>query len=232
LQDIERFTGRSPDSFKLILAVLRNPYEQQISQACFWAGRFLRGDRHVHDIGTWRHVDEERVFTKYHRCAKSEEAFAFEPDDINLTGFASDPRCDFHVWYEQHFGWQPGQSKQEQQARMMSKPAADGRNRYEDWGGFYRYWLTVDGEVPKQVCLVKLETLDTIRQWLKPFAKGDLPELPQLNASPHNGRWFDWCWRWPFSANVINIKFLWCFNKSFYHRHYTTLDGRLLPEAA
>jgi len=217
LQDIERFTGRAPDSFHLILAVLRNPYEQQISQACFWAMRYIEGGRHVHDVATWRHVDEARVFAKYHRCARSSEMFAFEPDDINLTGFVSDPRCDFHVWYEQHHGYRPGQSAAEQQqTRPTDIPAADGQNRYEDFGGYYRYWLTVDGEIPKQVCLVKLETINTVRVWLKPFAKGELPDVPVSNVSPHNGSYEAWLLRWPYSSSLIKRKFAWTFGQQHY----------------
>ncbi len=78
LADIERFTGRSPDSWKLILAVLRDPYEQQLSQWSFWRDRYAQGGRHIHDI----------VAATY----------------PTLTEWLQDPRCDFHVWYLQHHG--------------------------------------------------------------------------------------------------------------------------------
>lgn len=78
LADIERFTGRPVDSWKLILAVLRDPYEQQLSQWAFWSDRYARGGRHVHDI----------VAAAY----------------PTLTEWLEDPRCDFHVWYMQHHG--------------------------------------------------------------------------------------------------------------------------------
>jgi hypothetical protein len=218
LQDIERFTGRSPDSFALILAVLRNPYEQQISQACFWAKRFMRGGRHVHDINTWRHVFAERVETRAAECIWSHDAFAFEPGDFNLTGFVSDPRCDFHVWYEQHFAFEPGQSTAEQQAtRQTDVPAPNGRNRYQDFGGLYRYWLTVDGKIPDNVRWVPLEALnDNVPKVLRPFAGHDLPPLPVLNASPWKGRLANWYTGEPYAASIVTDKFRWAFGLGCY----------------
>lgn len=77
LRDIERFTGRTPDSFERILAVIRNPYEQQVSQWLFWRERYAIGHRHPHDL-----------------CAASHS-------DVN--GWLEDPLCDFHLWYEERF---------------------------------------------------------------------------------------------------------------------------------
>lgn len=82
LRDIERFTGRAPDTFKTIFAVVRSPYEQQLSQWMFWADRYRRGDRHSLDV-----------------CAASH---------TNLESWLRDPGCDFHVWYEHvHGGVRP-----------------------------------------------------------------------------------------------------------------------------
>ena len=76
LRDVERFSGRSPNSFQRIVAIVRNPYEQQLSQWLFWRDRFARGGRHPHDYGA-----------------------AIWPD---ITPWLMDTvACDFHVWYEE-----------------------------------------------------------------------------------------------------------------------------------
>lgn len=77
LRDIERFTGRAPDTWQKIIGVVRNPYEQQVSQWSFWRDRYARGQRHVHDI-----------------CAAQYPS---------IHGWLEDPGCDFHLWYEQRF---------------------------------------------------------------------------------------------------------------------------------
>lgn len=83
LRDIETFSGRSPDSFERIVAVIRDPYEQCLSQWLFWRDRYARGHRHMHDM----------MATVY-------------PD---LHHWLQDPSaCDFHVWYEERV---PGASK-------------------------------------------------------------------------------------------------------------------------
>ena len=221
LADIERFTGRAPQSFRLILAVVRNPFEQQISQACFWAKRYLTGGRHVHDVNTWRHVYAERVQERIERCVWSSEVFQFQPGDINLLGFVSDPRCDFHVWYQAHWGYYPGQPADEQQAlRKTDQPAPPDRNRYDQHGGLYRYWLMVDGEIPPNVCVVKLEELDeTVPALLQPFADHPLPPLPRLNTSPHEESWQAWIDAeiYPeITALVIAQKFRWAFSEHYF----------------
>ncbi len=75
LADMERFTGRKLESWKLIFAVLRDPYEQQLSQWSFWRDRFARGGRHIHD----------KVAASY----------------ATLTEWLQDRQCDFHTWYIQ-----------------------------------------------------------------------------------------------------------------------------------
>jgi hypothetical protein len=76
LRDIETFTGRKPESFQKIIAVIRNPYEQQLSQWMFWRDRRARGGDHFHDYVAANHA--------------------------TLESFLRDPRNDFHLWYEQH----------------------------------------------------------------------------------------------------------------------------------
>ena len=77
LCDVEQYLGRKLESFKLILALVRNPYEQQLSQWQFWRDRYARYQQHAFDI-----------------MAKSHG---------RLGDFLLDENCDFHRWYEFSF---------------------------------------------------------------------------------------------------------------------------------
>lgn len=83
LRDIERFTGRPIDSFQKIVAIIRDPYRQQLSQWWFWRCRYDEGQRHMHDVG------------------------AFRPGVLpwfQFEDWLSDPEAsDFHLWYEARF---------------------------------------------------------------------------------------------------------------------------------
>lgn len=190
LQDIERFTGRAPDSFQRIIAVVRNPYEQQLSQWQFWRDRYAKGDiKHPHNI----------VAATYAR----------------LTEFLQDSMCDFHVWYEQHYGFKPGQTTQEQDiARAVLTLAPDGQNRYENFGGMFRYWLTVDGEIPDNVHIVRQEELDTaFPEAIKPFTDKELGPMPRLNTSPH-GKNIK-AYYTPLACKLVEDKCKWAFNNYY-----------------
>lgn len=76
LSDCERLLGRDASSFRHVVAVIRNPYVQQVSQWLFWLGRYQRGGRHPHDVAA--------------------AAYA------TIHGWLKDPRCDFHRWYIQN----------------------------------------------------------------------------------------------------------------------------------
>jgi len=73
LRDVERLLGRPAKSWKAVVAVVRNPYAQQVSQYLFWHDRYQRGGRHEHDLA----------------------ASAYP----SIHGWLEDPRCDFHRWY-------------------------------------------------------------------------------------------------------------------------------------
>lgn len=77
LRDIPGFTGRPLDSWDRIVAVIRNPYEQQVSQWWFWHTRYAEGDNHPHSVHAARHP--------------------------RIHSWLRDPECDFHIWYEQRF---------------------------------------------------------------------------------------------------------------------------------
>ena len=79
LADVERFLGRKPESFKRIIAVVRDPYEQQLSQWLYLQNRYARNFHHIHDV----------VAAQY----------------PTLTQFLQDPLCDYHVAFEQHNGY-------------------------------------------------------------------------------------------------------------------------------
>jgi len=161
LQDIERFTGRKPESFKQIIAVVRNPYEQQLSQWMFWRDRYARGQRHIHDI-----------------------VAAASP---TLTAFLQQPNCDFHCWYLQHHGFEPGMTPAEQQqVRDTEIPNLDGQNRYKDFGGMFLFWITVDGEIPGNVEILRCEDLSTaFPAAVSEFMDGsEMQRMARLNTSP------------------------------------------------
>lgn len=170
LQDIPRFTGRPVESFELIVAPIRNPAAQQVSQATFWATRHLTGSRHFHDVSAWRHVSEDLVREDIMRCSMTPEVFEWRPHHINMAGFAQDPRCDFRTWYNEHYGGEM------------------------NGDGYYRYWLTYNGKIPDSVRLVDVTYLhEDLPKLLQPFADGrPLPTPPRLNTSPHQVAEDDW----------------------------------------
>lgn len=189
LQDIERFTGRKPESFKLILAVVRDPYEQQLSQWQFWRDRYAKGGTHVHDI----------LAASY----------------PTLTQFLEDPRCDFHVWYEQHHGFQTGMTPAEQEAARKFQQAPDGQNRYEDFGGIFRYWLTVDNQIPENVTILRAEKIgERLPKEMLPFRACSVmgcptTSVPHLNTSPHDTN--TKAYYTPRAAQLVEQKAAWCF---------------------
>jgi hypothetical protein len=203
LADIQRFTGYAPSHWKRILACVRNPYEQQVSQAAFWAMRHLRGERHIHDVATWRHVSEEIVAKDFHKAAMEGPPFQFAPRHINLTGFVTDPRCDFHVWYQQHIEGPP-------------RPAPEGHNTYQDYGGMFRYWLEIDGEIPDNVHVMHCENLaEELPAAIAEFVDHELPPVPTLNTSPWSGQ--AWEWYTPTAMRAVEEKCPWAF-EHFYEK--------------
>lgn len=198
LQDIERFTGRTPDSFAKIIAIVRDPYEQQLSQWSFWRDRFARGGRHLHD----------QVAAMY----------------ATLGEFLQDPRCDFHVWYEQHHGFKPGAVGAMQQAtRKVDIPAQDGVNRYVDFGGCYRYWLTVENRLPVNLVIVRQENLsEEFPKAIAEFLDGDPPAMERLNTSPHSRD--TKAYYTPVAASLVEAKFAWAFDGYYPKWLYSDFD--------
>ena len=176
LRDVQTFSGRAPDSFERIVVVIRNPYDQQLSQWMFWRDRFARGGRHVHDIHA-----------------------ALYPD---LTHWLLDPMCDFHVWYEETVG----------QAR---KTVATERG-YNDFGGYYRYWLEVDGEIPPNVVVVRMEEIETaFPAAVADYARPDPAPFPHMNAQPKRAE--TQAYYTPLARRLVEEKFTWAF-AGYYER--------------
>lgn len=207
LADIEHYTGRSPKSFKRIFAVIRNPYEQQVSQMCFWATRYIQGQRHVHDVATARHLRLPLISQDIVGCALDMGIrFTWQPEHLDVESFVRDPECDFHVWYQQHQAIGP-------------EPAAENENAYSAFGGFYHYWLAIDGEIPRNLALIRQENLDKMLPKFvfdhiaKPYDPRELPPISNLNSSSHRPeiRYY----YSPAAIAAVNDKFPWAF-KHYY----------------
>jgi hypothetical protein len=180
LKDIQRYTGRKPESFKMILGIVRDPYEHQLSQWAFWRDRYAQGGRHVHDI----------IAASY----------------PTLTGWLLDPRCDFHIWYESVHGEQANY-------RLNTKFGFGG---YPNYGGYYRYWLSVDGRIPPNTRLVKMEELsEALPEALNGFIEGEA-EIPHRNVSSHPGLTANYYT--PLGCRIVEQKFQWVFDLLLYQR--------------
>lgn len=176
LRDVEKFSGRSPDSFERIVAVVRNPYEQQLSQWLFWKDRFAQGGRHFHDY-----------------------AAAAWPD---ITPWLMDTTaCDFHVWYEEAI-------------EGATKTVAT-REGYEEFGGYYAYWLAVNNVIPDNVVLVKFEELsDAFPKAVAEWADPDV-SFPHLNPGPKRGDTREY-YTTRLAAQLVTRKFAWTFDVGLY----------------
>jgi len=80
LRDIPALTGRALSSWERIIAVIRNPYDQQVSQWMFWRDRYARGHDHEHDREAASHP---RIHTWLDRSGT--------------------PGVDFHIWYAHRY---------------------------------------------------------------------------------------------------------------------------------
>lgn len=173
LRDIERYTGRKPESFKLIFAIVRDPYDQQLSQWLFWADRYRRSGRHVHDI-----------------CAASHPT---------IDTWLQDPGCDFHLWYEDRFN---------PQEALVER--AGPENGYAGFGGYYLYWISVNGEIPQNLKVVDYDRVaEDLPKMLASFKDGELAPLPFVNTGTARGPTQEYYT--PDAALMVEQKFQWAF---------------------
>jgi hypothetical protein len=174
LADMELFTGRKLDSWKLIFAVLRDPYEQQLSQWSFWRDRYAKGGRHFHD----------------------QAAAAYK----TLAEWLGDDRCDFHTWYIQQIH--------------------EGKSINAD-SGYYRFWLEVDGEIPRNVTILDIDSLnEQVPKLLAPFTNPPralkISDVEVLNTSPHSTKTREYYT--PKAARLVEEKFKWAFAEGNYRK--------------
>lgn len=187
LADIERFTGRTPGSFKTILAVIRNPYDLMLSQWCYWKDRYARGHRQ------WPAVTAGWA--------------------SDLEEYLQNPDVDYFVKYKRHQRWEPGQTR-EQQASSGSIHELSGET-YQEAGGYFPYWLNVDGAIPENVKVIKLDELEDELPWLMPPDRnGDHNfDIPRTNTSPHKMTTQDYYT--PTAARIVEDKFQWAFEHHY-----------------
>jgi len=182
---------RPAESFDKILAIVRNPYEQQVSQYLFW---LKRGEVNRAQ-GVQMHPHDEGAFRCYDQMMGNVHA--------GFRLWLRIPRfCDFFLWYEAHHAptedWTPG---------------GQVGGGYEGFGGYYRYWVSVGDRVPPNVEILRMEELAT--EWPRVMAEfiPDPPPLPVVNV--HNPG-VDWrSFYDEDAARRVESKFRWAF-ENFY----------------
>lgn len=202
LQDVERLSGRSVSSFDRIVAVVRHPCEQQLSQCMFWAGRYLQGQRQSQQVATWRHISEALVRDDLWRHRQSPDTFRFQPDHANMAAFVRDNRCDFNrwhtLWHALYFDHRDGDSN-------LPNPDDD----------LYRYWLNVDSDMPENLIVVRHENLaEDFCEAVRPFVTtGDCKPFEHLNSASYAGKWEDYYT--PLAIQAVRDKAPWAI-ETFY----------------
>ena len=119
-----------------------------------------------------------------------------------MTGFVTDPACDFHIRYERN---------------VVKRHAPDGDmpDSYAAYGGFYRYWLDVDGEMPPNLVAIEQNSMSTTLPKVLTEAldlSEELPPVPILNRSVHAPAPGFYT---PASAAVVESKFAWAFENQY-----------------
>lgn len=201
LTDIERFTGRAPSEFKLIVTVVRDPYEQQLSELTYRARNFLARDSHELCVLAWQGY-VRRYYAKYdiNRCAIEGRPFVFRPEHLDIHGFMLDIRADFRAWYTD---------------RVLGRIVSSQTDIVKEYGDYYRWWLDVDGEIPENVQMITVESLShQLPYVLQPYADHELPPMTtRVNASPRSVATRDfYC---PAAARLVEARFPWTFDKLY-----------------
>lgn len=162
---------------------------------------------YTHQISQWLFWRERRAQGGMHLHDRVAASHA------TLTDFLCDARCDFHVWYESQYGSSDDGGERLRRAAAMV-------NRYPHFGGYYPYWLTVDGEFPDNLTVMRMEQLaDTWHQELRPYVTGDMEPLPIVNAgrqsihTPQDAIFY----LSPLAIEIINDKFEWAFETKLYN---------------
>ncbi len=134
-----------------------------------------------------------------------------------IHSWLKSPDSDFHIWYEHRF--HPG-------SELVRKPPS-AVTSYADWGGYYWYWLSVDGVIPPNVTIIKQEDLShQLPLALAPYIDGPLPPVPTKNK----GATINWRKAYTSSGpevgarsmDIVTYKFRWCIEAGHYPRQEVT----------
>lgn len=177
VREMCQMLAREPEDFGTILAVLRDPYEQQFAQWHYW--RDMR-------------IGKRRAMLPQHEVAVLHPTF---------EAWLEDPRSQYHVYYEPHDRDETG-----------GVPQPTGET-YDQYGGFYRYWLGYEGSMPENLEMIQLENLDERMPEIVAEATGEEPdgEVPHANEGPDKPPLEDALT--PKAARLIEKRFRWYFDR-------------------
>jgi hypothetical protein len=120
------------------------------------------------------------------------------------------PNADFHVWYEQRF----------HEGESIARKPPSAETSYEGWGGFYPYWVGVDGAIPDNVHMIRMEEMShQLPLALAPYMDGPPPEMYRRNEGPvDESKYLRYITDAPNTIKTIEAKFKWTFENGIYGR--------------
>ena len=176
LRDFKRHCGRGPEDFERIYAVVRDPYDHQLSQWIYWQDMFKRGFRG--------------------------DQFEHAALHSDLTHWLMDPISDWHVHDRREVG-------------DVYRTTATTDQGYREFGGYYPYWLAVDGVIPDNVQVVSFEHLDTeLPMALKEFT-GIVREMTHENVGPKRRTKDPYEYYSALAVEIVEAKFAWAFENLY-----------------
>jgi len=138
------------------------------------------------------------------------DQFAHAALHPELCYWLADPLSDWHV-----FDRRPVDGQQ-------MRTVADSLGGYREFGGYYRYWLELDGRIPDNVRLVRFERLDTDFPIALEEVLGYRGDMTRENVGPKSGERdvFSYYQRTSLvdPLDVVESKFAWCFEQGLYKR--------------
>lgn len=155
LRHVEGWTGRRLDSFELIVAVVRNPFEHALSQWWHWRDGYARGG-----------------------LSEVEMTAALAND---LTSWLVMPYSDYPTYYEAVlYPRHASRGVPPQQANELQAIAARVRQQ-----GYYEWWLRLEDEIPDNVVVIPFHEVNTrFPEVVRPFMVDGAPaELDHRNKS-------------------------------------------------
>ena len=120
-----------------------------------------------------------------------------------LDTAVKDPNFDFHLWYELQL--------------IEGVPQKREALPYEAYGGFYPYWLAVDGAIPENVLILRQEELGhQFPLALAPYMDGAPPDLHQANVGVSNNHMQ--YYNVTSALDAVEKKFRWSFENDIYNK--------------